>query len=295
MPKPYINDAGTWRQPKEIHINDSGVWRNGKELWVKRNGVWRQIFKRALQLQITADTQDYDLFIAAGSPTEPLDIILTIGLDVIVGASATDKYALYCSANFPAGSTVKIVNKGKVMGAGGNGGSALFFSAGNGSNGSTEGLPGGPALSLGAPTLIDNNVGHLFGGGGGGGAMDVKTPTTSIYHQWVYSGGGGAGSVCGLGGTSRWGGYIHTAADGSQEGHGNGLYLRGYNTYATGATSRTSGGGFGAPGQLNESLTTPHFSSKADPGAAGRAVDRNGFDLAFTGGENSVQLKGAYD
>lgn len=293
MPKTYINDGGVWRRPKEVYINDGGTWRDCAEVWVRRLGVWRQIFKRALQLQISADVFDYDLYSEAGSPSTPVDIVLTIGLDVIVGASSIANYALGCSTALPAGSTVRIINKGRIMGAGGDGGDALFYGTGDGRNDVTHATDGGPALQLGAPTVIDNGSGYILGGGGGGGAMHVYTPSLSIYNEWLYAGGGGAGSTPGEGGTVRWGSYVNYAPDGSQTSWGTGRNRHGPWTTAT--TQRIRGGGFGEAGQLDDNFTTPTFVGVGDPGDPGRAVDLGGYSLTLLAGENADQIKGAYD
>lgn len=290
MPTPLINDNGIWREPKQIYINDNGIWRHGKELWVRRNGVWRQIFKRALQLSIDADTLDYDLFTAAGSPVDPLDIVLTIGLNVLVGASTTATAALYTSAPLPAGSELFVKNKGSIIGAGGKGGNYVNYNYHPGGD-------GGTAMALAAPTLIDNTGGYIFGGGGGGAAAEAKRD--SNLYEFRIAGGGGAGSTPGIGGIlhdNRW----PLAESGRLTTGGRSRYdYPSWHGTSYLDSKYCNGGAVGAPGahHTGSMSTSPPYDRvrTANGGAAGRAVERNGFGIVFVGGENADQLKGAYD
>jgi len=290
MPRPFINESGTWRNPKQIWINEAGTWRHGKELWVRRNGVWRQIFKRAIQLLIDAATSDYDLFTAAGSPSAALDIVLTVGLDIDVGASTPANAAIYCSTPLPTGSTLKIINKGTIIGAGGKGGAGWYGIF-------EDGEDGGHALSITCPATINNAVGYVFGGGGGGGgghAWASEQFGSSKVPAW--GGGGGAGSVAGIGGTlvhvngSSGSVYYVTALSGTRTTGGSG-WQRG-NSYSR-AVSGTKGGGLGAAGS-NTPNDYPITQTMTAFGAAGKAVDLNGHALTWAGGENTTQIKGAY-
>lgn len=290
-----VRHDGEHKRIKEFHINDAGTWRKIKEMWIKKNGVWRKTYRSALQLAVTEDTNDYDLFTAAGSPTTSLDIILTIDLNVTVGASSTATAALSCSSDFPAGTTLKIINKGRIYGAGGNGGSA-------GEGGLKQDCPiypgeaGGPALSLGCNTTIVNASGNIWGGGGGGGARDELSSYNS---DNIVLGGGGAGSTPGIGGTGFdkvWGQQAWPGTT-SAGGLGKIIYWAYSNDPAYGRTS-AQGGGPGAPG------ASPGFSSASDHkdfrgritagGSAGKAIDQNGYTLTWESGLNATQVKGEY-
>jgi hypothetical protein len=76
--------------------------------------------RRTILLTIAADTTDYNVFTAAGSPTDVVDVVVTINSGVTVGATAGVGPALKTTALFAAGSTVKIVNNGSIFGYGGN-------------------------------------------------------------------------------------------------------------------------------------------------------------------------------
>lgn len=162
--------------------------------------------------------------------TEPVDVTVTVPSGVLIGAVS---YALTISA-LPGGSPpVKLVNAGRIQGAGGSGGTR------EGSGGS-----GGHALLLGHPVLLANS-GVIAGGGGGGGGGEIF---------WGGGGGGGAGNPGGSGGS---GGISTGSVGGSGSPYGGG---------GGGAAGRWEGGegesGYGsaganggAPGSYGGSVT----------------------------------------
>ena len=80
--------------------------------------------KQIINLTISANTQQYDIFSAAGSPAGAVDVSLTINSGVIVGDVSAGTYAVRTGSAWAAGSTIAIVNNGTIQGIGGNGGSA---------------------------------------------------------------------------------------------------------------------------------------------------------------------------
>ena len=94
-------------------------------------------------------------------------LIFVINTGKYVWSDNVTVAALTTGTNFPNGLT--IVNKGYIMGRGG-----------NADHSSQNGQAGGPAIELNVPVTIDNSNGYI-GGGGGGGAGNF--------------GGGGAGGV----------------------------------------------------------------------------------------------------
>lgn len=145
---------------------------------------------------ISANTTDYNLataMTAAGwNGIDRVIATVTVNSGVYLGSSSTSTPALTVGT-LPAASTVLITNNGFILGKGGNG------AVPNSSNGS----PGGPALTIQYATTITNN--NIIGGGGGGGgygcgagAFDGKTR-----YSYMLGGGagGGAGYLAGSGGT----------------------------------------------------------------------------------------------
>lgn len=108
-------------------------------------------------------------------------LIFVINTNVVVWSDNTSIAALTTGTNFPNGLT--IVNKGKIMGRGGNADSGAFYAIGSfvGDEVSRPGQAGGPAIELNVPVTIDNSQGYIGGGGGGGGGL--------------YGGGGAGGGL----------------------------------------------------------------------------------------------------
>jgi len=159
---------------------------------------------------------------------------------------------------FPAGSTLFIINNGRIQGAGGKGG---WYNSNK-----TNTLPtaGGNALTLQFPTTLTNNSGLIFGGGGGGGGSaewggenDNNAP-----------GGGGAGIPVGVNGDYTWSpGYTYRVSR--------------YPTYDLGGTNTAGvgpGGNRGAAGTGGSNVGST--DNRKQPGAAaGIAIVNTGFLL----------------
>lgn len=110
----------------------------------------------------------------------PLRMTVTINSGVYVGSTSTASHAFTTGSGFPAGSILRVINNGNIVGMGGAGGNAH-----------AAGQPGGPALQVQAPLIITNN-GMIAGGGGGGSQTNT--------HSNVAAGGGGGGAGLWLGG-----------------------------------------------------------------------------------------------
>lgn len=145
----------------------------------------------AVNLTISANTQNYNVFTAAGSPTSPVAVTLTINAGVLVGSATTASPAMD-TGTFPATSTLTIINNGKIIGAGGNGGAGGDGASDSSWGIGTMGSPGGPALTIHLPVTIQNN-GSIWGGGGGGGGGFGGGDAT--FNTPGDPGGGGGGSA----------------------------------------------------------------------------------------------------
>lgn len=134
---------------------------------------------------------------AAASP-EPVDLsIVPVRATIIVsntgvlGSNSTQAPALEIPGNFLAGSTVRIINNGYIVGKGGNGGAGWSWWPPDNRNGGD----GGIALFLNWPTTLQNY--GIIGGGGGGGGGSSTLQSGQTYDDPGGSGGGGAGSEVG--------------------------------------------------------------------------------------------------
>lgn len=112
---------------------------------------------------------------------------VTIETGVYIWSDNTSVAALSMGGTYPNGLT--LINKGFIIGKGGNGGSILQTVSNGAYDNITNPTVGGPAISLTGPITIDNADGYIGGGGGGG----AGAPTSG--------GGGGAGG--GLGGKTQ--------------------------------------------------------------------------------------------
>ena len=225
----------------------------------------------SINLTIASNTQNYNIFTAAGSPTSACNVTVTINSGIVVGSSVSSAYAMETGA-FPSGSTLHIINQGYIVGRGGDGGyggGSTSSSSGN-PHPAFGGYPGGPALSLQLPITITNANGYIYSGGGGGGGGGG---------QKSYEGGGGGG---GAGDSVGWGGYrsgsfgaLSLGGLGENRGQGGG---HGGNGGGPGA-SGLSGGNGGSTGDARPA---------AGGGGTGSAITRNGNSITWVSGSNRV-------
>lgn len=216
-----------------------------------------------INLTIAADTNNYNLFTAAGSPAYNCIVNLTIngtggvisGNGKVVIWSASSSLSGLIISGFTAGSTINIINNGYIIGAGGAGGHGGEIWASNGD-------AGGTALWIANNINLNNTNGYIFGGGGGGGSATV----------WDYNsagGGGGQGYYGGTGGTADGGG---TGGNGSFLGPGAGVGIISYSHSGAGGT-------WGAAGE-----TAPYDDNNTVGGAGGNAIILNGKSINWLGG-----------
>lgn len=140
------------------------------------------------------------------------------------------------SGEFPAGSTLLMINRGTILGAGGKGGAGGSTASGGQPGGA--GNDGFPAIAL---RLTTNLINHgTIGGGGGGGGGGRGTGT-----QGGGGGGGGAGYAAGGGGL---GGGVNAGNGSSGSLSGGGVPGAGGNGGGVGGTpgvNGTAGSGVG--------------------------------------------------
>ena len=232
------------------------------------------VFATEVNLTISSTVADYNLFTAAGSPAGVVAVTVTL----VYGQSITRTSGLAAfrtGTGWAAGSTLRLINNGTIIGSGGVGGAggAPGFGGSNGTN-------GGDALrndSTTIPFTVDNTNGYIFGGGGGGagGGNDGL--------GGGGGGGGGQGYAVGAGGAGGGSGDAGTAGSFSDNGTG------GYGHFF-GARRGTDGGHVGVKGDTPASPAA-HFPSGV-PGNGGKAINLNAAYITWQGGLNSTQVKG---
>ena len=243
-----------------------------------------------LNLVIASDTANYNIATVLGNPTTAKSVTLTINSGVKVYSTSTSQTALN-TGMLPAGSKVKIVNKGSIIGKGGDGGQGGGVSAGNccwrqSIFPASTGQPGGLALEIRLPVTIDNSSGNIWGGGGGGGggAHVLNRPISKT------GGGGGGGAGGGIGGI---GGSICENKAGSPECRGSGGECSGWGT--AGVTGGATGGVGGSKSDTT-SLQVMDYQCDEDGNCACRAENRtvyNGYSGAGGMGGDYGQQGGA--
>jgi hypothetical protein len=199
--------------------------------------------------------EEFDLLF--GETLDPIDLVVTIQSGVVVSGESFAGPS-FDTGLFPFGSTIRLINNGRIQGTGGDGGSVRFI---GGNYFSGFGGGGRTALKVQSPITLENN-GEVWGGGGGGGPGFVEPilPPRLIPIN-AGGGGGGAGSPPGQGGTgggSTPGGQGDDGEDGTTELGGGG-----------GGGTACFGGDGGDPGEDGAD-----GGCQADTGGdAGEAVD----------------------
>lgn len=227
-----------------------------------------------------------------------MDVEITIGSGVTIGSGGTGAASVE-TGYFPAGTNVKLINRGSIVGAGGAGGSAGWTTHGAGGDGS----PGGPAMNLSSAINIDNSAGYILGGGGGGGGGGAGCKQSPVGAQWVYGGGGGggggAGQVGGAGGPLGIRSSTSMTETEGQPGGGSGgaggASGMGFNGVMTKGGVGGNGGEYGSAGGnggAGDGATPCLAYAGGNGGAAGKAINVNGNGLNWLGGNNGSQVRG---
>ena len=177
------------------------------------------------------------------------DIVITVNTGIYLYSTTTGGSGLTLSGG-SSGDTITLVNNGFIMGQGG----------------SANAGAGGPALTLGYPTTIDNtNPAAYIGGGGGGGNKNA-----------YGGGGGGAGGGAGAAGTAS-GPKSTTGAGGGGGGIGSPGSGGSPSPGAVGGTGGGAGGGGGGYSPSNN-------GSAAGGGGGGRIFPGSGGGGGTPGG-----------
>lgn len=164
-----------------------------------------------------------------------------------ISSSSTGSYALTISGSFPGG--VTFINNGKVIGRGGDGGSASATALPGSAGGA-----GGNAIYVTVATSIDNTSGLIYGGGGGGGGGGRGSGYNKGGAGSAGGGGGGGIGVSAAGttagsfpGTNGTAGTLTSAGSGGAGGN---------NTFSGAGGSGGAGGTYGTAGTAGQSVAT---------------------------------------
>ena len=135
--------------------------------------------RRRVFLTVSANTNNYDVKSAAGSPADAVEVVVNVNSGVTIGDAPGTGYGLRTGSSWNGSSRVWLFNKGTIQGkagangaggAGGRGGndSDFGFTPGAAAGGAgTPGTAGTPAMLVNVDTAIDNGPGTISGGAGG--------------------------------------------------------------------------------------------------------------------------------
>ena len=191
-------------------------------------------------------------------PGETLTVTCYVETGVTIGGS-TPATPAFNVGTWPAGVAVRVINKGRIQGAGGAGGAAGKDPTLLGSIGQDGGL----ALYARRAFTLDNSLGQIWGGGGGGAGGSIKSEG-----KVAGGGGGGSGFIGGTGGATGNGsdnaGFAGTKTAGGAGG--------------VSGTSQAQGGGRGGdPASPGENRGGGSFVAVIPGGNAGRAIDGDSY------------------
>lgn len=222
--KTHVYDGSSWRTIKKIYAYDAAAtaWRLVRYSWVHDGTNWRQVHTNAFIYNetITTPTSNYDLIpkltTAGWNGTDDVEASITINPAVVVYSTSTPQAAFKISSALPIQSIVTLRNQGTIVGMGGAGGAgkgvpqwpvnypAAPFDGNAGS-------PGGTALFVSSPIILNNTGGTIAGGGGGGGGGAARDTTRVVAgakyaSDHVSAGGSGGGGGAGSGSSPSSGG-----------------------------------------------------------------------------------------
>ena len=234
---------------------------------------------------ISENKENYDLS-TEFSPIAGHYVVL-IDTGVTIGSTSTLTPAFTTGAQ-AAGVTFEIINRGSILGKGGNGGDGgilIVSNPGNFNQAGTTGFDGGPAMSFTVDCVVSTGAGAIWSGGGGAAGVFstgswIVSPTNTTRNPG-NGGCGGQGYGISIGGgagqsTTTFDSITDTAEDGVNGAIG-----------SQGIQGTNQGGGFGESG----------FDEFAVPnnilgGLAGFAIISNGNTITFSSGDNLINIKG---
>lgn len=224
-------------------------------------------------LYITSDQVDFVLTDLLAT-TEAREYTVVINSGVKITASTRLTIAFSTGTLF-AGASLKIINQGFIVPAGGSGGRGGVKDGPDPAINSTPGTSGGTGMSFQCNATIDNLSGLIAGGGGGGGGGNSDGVTVDS------AGGGGGGGAGDIGGA---GGQVLPPVTGSNDGTAGNFNFNGVGGAGVlGGIDGGNGGGLGQNGVTKSSAG----------GAAGVAILTNGNTIVLLSGDNPDQIKGA--
>lgn len=215
-------------------------------------------------LDFNSDTYNVNLRTVADTYytiDKAVTVIAHIKPGVVIGSTSTA--AAFRTGTWPAGSVIKIINEGTIIGRGGKGGDSGIHNGGSLRVGDAGANGAGAFLAEFACSV--DNLGKLQGGGGGGGGAIAGSNGAPSSGSGCGGGGGGAGRNVGAGGASPTAG-----------GEGGGTMIGKAGTLTAGGKS-----GYSSQGSPDETYPPGYYAG--DGGGPGVNGDVGGRDLGYGG------------
>lgn len=246
--------------------------------------------KRRINLTVSADwTVAYVAYTEAGSPTEPVDVYLTVQSGFVLQRGLV-------IASFHADSRFYLDNQGTIAGDGGQGayGAGASLMSQSFTPGGT-GATGGDAITSTLPIQITNASGFIFGGGGGGGSGgSMLTPSGGPYNYSVGGGGGGGGrgyySIGGAGGITD---IVFTDGFAGAAGTSSGGGAGGLGGDSSNGGDGGAGGDWASSGAFGGDPSGLDSSGTGAGGFGGYSVRTNGKGITWISGNDGIHVKGS--
>lgn len=280
-----VNDDGT---PRSSNLQILSLKDNPKEATYTLKAVTYQdiITAEDFDFVISDDKENYDLS-TEFAPVDAGQYTVFIQSGVTIGATSTAVKA-FTTGTQNAGVTLKLIIRGSILGAGGNGVAAPFALAPNpndlpavdispGLNGNV----GGDALDITVDCELDVSQGVVYAGGGGSPSTESVADST-VSPVYVKGGNGGSGGQGYVGGTSGNAGVARVEGEAVDTGSVGGVGSRS----TAGSVGGLSAGAWGSDSQEN--------TVSGDKGLSGFAIRSNGNSVTIIG-DNDLTIKGRRD
>jgi hypothetical protein len=284
----------------ELSIDDDGqpMSQNLQILSIKDDMKNKQVQVKAVTYQDVINEQDFDFVINESkenyvlsdefAPTDAGEYTVFIASNVTIGATSSEDFAFDTGAQ-NAGVTFKIIHRGQILGAGGNGAAGPTARAPNPNDNprrvaasGLNGLNGGDAINITVPTIIDATQGVVYSGGGGAPSTD-SIADSSVDPFFLSGGNGGSGGQGYVGGSGGSGGSAIVEGETDEDAGVDGV-----------SGSRSSPGSLAglSAGAWGEDSDSSLQSGEA--GQAGYAIRSNGNSVTIIG-DNDATIRGKRD
>jgi hypothetical protein len=284
----------------ELSIDDDGqpMSQNLQILSIKDDMKNKQIQIKAITYQDVINEQDFDFVIFENkenyvlsdefAPIDAGEYTVFIASNVTIGATSSEDFAFDTGAQ-NAGVTFKIIHRGQILGAGGNGAAGPTARAPNPNDNprrvaasGLNGLNGGDAINITVPTIIDATQGVVYSGGGGAPSTD-SIADSSVDPFFLSGGNGGSGGQGYVGGSGGSGGSAIVEGETDEDAGVDGVSG---SRSSPGSLAGLSAGAWGEDSDSN--------LQSGEAGQAGYAIRSNGNSVTIIG-DNDATIRGKRD